>query len=91
MQNKNLGIAITVVAVLLCGLPGLLSLCAGGLVAINVLFLEGPRSDSSIGIGLICASTFLIAVPIVAGILLLRKRTPPKVVISDDEPIPPPS
>lgn len=91
MQNKNLGIALTVVAVLLCGLPGFLSLCAGGLVAINVLFLEGARSDLSIGIGLICASAFLIAIPIVTGVLLLRKREPPKLVISDDEPIPPPS
>jgi hypothetical protein len=91
MQNKNLGIAITIAAVLLCGLPGILSLCAGSLVAINVLFLEGPKSDSSIGLGLLCASAFLIVVPIVAGILTLRKRTPPKVAIPDDEPIPPPS
>ncbi len=91
MQNKNLGIAITIVTVLLCGLPGLLSLCAGSLVAINVLFLEGSRSDTSIGLGLICASAFLIAIPIVVGILIFRKRSPALVAIPDDEPIPPPN
>lgn len=91
MENKNLGIAITTVTVLLCGLPGLLSLCAGGLVAINSLFLEGPRSDLSISLGLICISGFLIVIPIVAGILIFRRQTPTKVEMSTDEPIPPPS
>ncbi len=91
MENKNIGIAITVVAVLLCGLPGLLSLCAGGIVAINSLFLEGPRNDLSLSFTLLCIGLIFLVIPIVAGILIFRKRTPTKGDIPTDEPIPPPS
>lgn len=91
MENKNLGIAITIITVLLCGLPGLLSSCAGGLVAINSLFLEGPRSDLPLSLGLLFTGLIFLAVPIVAGIFIFRKRKPSKVAIQSDEPIPPPS
>jgi hypothetical protein len=91
MENKNLGIAITLVAVLLCGLPGLLSLCAGGIVTINSLFLEGPRNDLYLSFTLLCIGLIFLVIPIVAGIITFHKRSPTKVDIPTDEPIPPPS
>jgi len=91
MENKNLGIAITVIAVLLCGLPGLLSLCVGGIVAINSLFLEGPRNDLYLSFSFLCTGLIFIVIPIVAGIFSFRKQTPTKVDVPTDEPIPPPS
>jgi hypothetical protein len=91
MKNKNFGIAITIVAVLLCGFPGLASLCLGLIVAIDRPFLGEPRSDLLVSFSLLCISVIFLAIPIVAGFINFRKRTPAKVDIPTDEPIPPPS
>ena len=91
MENKNLGIAITVVAVLLCGLPGLMSLCVGAIVAFDGPFLGEPRSDFLFSFSLLCTGLIFLIIPIVAGILTFRKRPPIKVDIPTDESIPPPS
>jgi hypothetical protein len=91
MENKNFGIAITIVAVLLCGLPGLVSLCIGLIVAIDGSFLGEPRSDLLVSFSLLCISVIFLAIPIVAGFFTFRKRTPTKMDIPTDEPIPPPS
>jgi len=91
MENKNLGIAITVVAVLLCGLPGLASLCVGAIIAFGGPFLGEPRSDLLFSLSLLCAGLIFLIIPIVAGILTFRKRTPTIVAVPSGEPIPPPS
>lgn len=91
MENKNLGIAITVVAVLLCGLPGLASLCVGAIIAFGGPFLGEPRSDLLFSLSLLCVGLIFLIIPIVAGILTFRKQNPTIVAIPTGEPIPPPS
>jgi len=91
MEKKNLGIAITVVAVLLCGLPGLISLCVGAIVAFDGPFLNEPRSDLLFSFSFLCTGLIFLVIPIVAGIFSFRKRTPTILDMPTDEPIPPPS
>jgi hypothetical protein len=82
-QNKTGAIIGTVVAALLCGCPGLLGLCWGATSAI-VSFIPGadinignssdPRTALFTGIGSLCAGIIFIAIPIVVGVLTLRKK-----------------
>lgn len=91
MENNNIGIVITVVAVLLCGLPGLASLCVGAIIAFDGPFLDEPKSDLLFSFSLLCTGLIFLAIPIVAGIFTFRKRTPSIVAIPSNEPLPPPS
>ncbi len=91
MENKNLAIALTVAAILLCGIPGLMSVCISVLVAVDGPFPDEPRAEWIMSIILLCTGIFFIAIPVVAGILTLRRRTPEKSSLPKDEPIPPPS
>jgi len=100
MENKNSktgGIIGTIVAVLLCGCPGLCILLYGVLVAfgtgtytsqINDTFGTGMM-PSWIGYVFMCVSLFMIAVPIVVGLLTLRDKKPKAPVPPSNEPLPP--
>ncbi|MFH2103804.1 MAG: hypothetical protein ABIJ39_10670 [Chloroflexota bacterium] len=85
-EKKKTGAIIgTVVAALLCGCPGLAGICLGGLSAIGS-FIPGAEinifgsSDPNIallwGIGVLCGGLIFIVIPIVVGILTLRKKRP---------------
>ncbi|MBA4379581.1 MAG: hypothetical protein C0393_02650 [Anaerolinea sp.] len=92
-KSKTGAIIGTIVAVLLCGCPGL-SLCLFGVYAATGTmpdFYSGYGNlPGWIGFVLICLSLIFIAIPIVVGVLTLRKK-PEAVVVSPDEPLPPPA
>lgn len=91
VENKNLAIAITVAAILLCGIPGLMSVCISVLVAVDGPFPDDPRAEWITSIILLCSGTLFIAIPVIVGIITLRRRPPEKPSLLKDEPIPPPS
>ena len=82
MDRKTGGIIATIATVILCGCPGLLSLCMGVALAIvglspdaNIDMFGGIDPNMAIGFGLsgICAGIIFVAIPIVVGIVTLRK------------------
>jgi len=100
MDKKTTGIIATVVATLLCGCPGLASLCWGALSAavsfvpgaqIDMFGSQEPRSALYTGIGAVCLGVVFIAIPVVVGVLTLRDKpgAPPPPPPASDEPIPP--
>lgn len=97
MDKKNTGIIATVVTAILCGCPGLLALCWGALAAVISLIpgadidiggSSDPQSALITGIGSLCVGVLFIAIPIVVGVMMLRKKPAPPVT---DEPLPPAS
>ena len=98
MDKKTTGIIATVVTVLLCGCPGLFGLCFGlislvaGLVpgsSIDMFGSNDPRSAIFTGVGTLCGGILFIAIPIVVGIVTLRKKPVPASVSGPNEPLPP--
>ncbi|MBM3144202.1 MAG: hypothetical protein FJ010_04365 [Chloroflexi bacterium] len=96
MDKKTKGIIATVAAVVLCGCPGLVGLCFGVLFAIagfvpgseiDVFGSSDPGAAITTGIVSICVSIIFIAIPIVVGFLMLRKK-PGDVIEGEVEPIP---
>lgn len=103
MENRTTAIIATVATVLLCGLPGLLSLCVGLLAAgisfipgaeIDVFGSDAPRSALFSGLGLLCLGVIGVAIPIAVAIFTLRRPPAPEPQPEpepiSDEPIPPP-
>ena len=100
-QKKKTGAVIaTIVTALLCGCPGLFGLCWGGLSAIisqipGANIDIGGSSDPSTalmwGIASLCGGIIFIAIPIVVGVLTLRKKkvTTTADVLPPNEPLPP--
>jgi hypothetical protein len=94
MDQKTTGIILTVVAVLLCGCPGLASLCAGVTFAvvsyipeaeIDIFGSSEPTSALITGIASLCIGLIFIAIPVIVGYLTLgRKRDS-----FSSEPLPP--
>ncbi len=98
-KSKTGGIIGTIAAVLLCGCPGLF-LCifgvwgATGTMPYTTTFNDytgGGMMPSGVGFALLCAALFMIAIPIVVGIMTLRDKKPKAVVPNFDEPLPPAS
>ncbi|MEW5940704.1 MAG: hypothetical protein AB1750_13630 [Chloroflexota bacterium] len=88
MNNKNTGVIATIATAVLCGCPGL-SLCLFGAITAsgNGTFNEEALSPA-VGFALICVALIFIAIPVVVGVVTLRKK--PEVPASD-EPVPPAS
>lgn len=94
MSNRTTAVIITIVAVLLCGCPGLAFLCFGVTDFIDYYALNSyiygitDKTASDIGgvVGL-CAGLLFIAITIIVSVLVLRRKkdTPPVT----NEPIPP--
>jgi len=94
MDKRTTSIILTVVAVLLCGCPGLASFCGGAMFAI-VSFIPGaeidvfgssdPQSALIFGVASLCIGIIFIAIPVIVGYLTLGRK---KDVVSD-EPLPP--
>jgi hypothetical protein len=103
MQNRTTAIILTVAAVLLCGCPGLAVCVFGGLVIFGVPFStslnNGPSTTQPLpipyGIGSLCGAVILVAIPIVVGVLTLRKKKTseaiPVDVLPPQDPLPPAS
>jgi hypothetical protein len=102
-ESKTGAIVGTVIAVLLCGCPGLLALCWGALSAI-ISFIPNanidiggsgdPNKAFGWGIASLCGGLIFIAIPVVIGILTLRKKkskVPAVEVLPPQEPLPPAS
>lgn len=96
MDKKTTGIIATVAAVLLCGCPGLVGFCLGAISVlasfvpeseIDIFGRNDPQSALTAGIVGICVGILFIAIPIVVGVLMLRKK--PTKAIAFDEPLPP--
>lgn len=90
MENKNLGIVITIVTTFLCGLPGLISICSGVVLAFSNPEFNDPVIGVFFSLSLLCTGLIFVAIPIVAAYFTFRNRSrtvkPPS-----HEPIPPPS
>ena len=91
MDKRNLGIIVTIITILLCGIPGLASLCLAALFVIGGPVFEKNSSDLFIRLSLLCIGLVSIAIPVVVGVLTLRNRASKSVKTFPDEPIPPPS
>ena len=83
MDKRTTGIVATIVAVLLCGCPGLFALCFGAISAlgsfvpganINIGGSNDPRSALILGIGALCLGIIFVAIPIVVGFVTLRNK-----------------
>ncbi len=101
MDKKTGGIIATIVAVLLCGCPGLCLLLFGAIAATGLMpyTSEFPYSSdfsnvsstvpSYLGFVGLCLALIFIAIPIVVGVLTLRNKS--EKPISFNEPLPPAS
>jgi hypothetical protein len=95
-MNRNTSIILTVVTALLCGCPGILFCISGAVTAAGLMpytaTLNGVSDQgivpSSYGFAMLCLSLILIAIPVVIGVVTLRKKPAP---VMDNEPIPPAS
>ncbi len=84
MNNRTIAIIVTVLSIILCGCPGLFSLCLGSTAALVGLtgdpkyylgFNVDYRNTLVSGLFMICLSIILIAIPFVVGLLLFRADT----------------
>jgi hypothetical protein len=92
MENRNLGIILTLVTMVLCGIPGLVSICSGIAIAFNNQNFADPAIGVFFALSLLCTGLCFAAIPVVAGFLTHRNRTQAAVEpLSRDEPIPPPN
>ncbi len=97
MENRTTAIILTVVAVLLCGCPGICACLSGGVMAINgePFYLDDYTPIPAwVGIVALCVGLLFMVIPVVVGVLTLRKK-PAESVVADlpnmDEPLPPPN
>ena len=84
MEKKNGALIATVATTVVCGLPGLCLCLFGGIFAtvgtipgadIDVMGSSDPGSAIGFGVGMICVSLILIAIPAVVGFVTLRKKS----------------
>jgi hypothetical protein len=92
MDKKTTSMIATIASVLLCGCPGIFLCLFGALTAAGqgtyTLGSDIGSLDPTVGYVLLCLSLILIAIPIVVGVVTLRKK--PEAPVSN-EPIPPAS
>jgi hypothetical protein len=94
VDKRTLGIILTLVTSLLCACPGLALCLAGGITAAGYgnyyADLQGRSGTlpTGYGFGMLCLGLLLVAIPIVIGVLMLRK---PKTAASSVDPAPPAS
>jgi len=96
MDNRNTGIIATIASVILCGCPGLF-MCFFGATSVFASMVPGadiniggntdPAAATTMGVVTLCLSLILIAIPIVVGVVTLRKK--PEVPAGPGEQIPP--
>ncbi len=83
MDKKTTAIIVTVVAMLLCGCPGLASLCGGGMFAvisfmpnadIDIFGSSNPQDALTTGIGGVCVGIVFVVIAAVAIYLVWRRN-----------------
>jgi len=114
MDKKTTGLVATIATAVLCGCPGLIVLCMGAMFAvvggipgsdIDIGGSSDPAAAIGTGIAMLCVGVIFIAIPIVVGVVTLRKKpedslvpapiveapvpAPKPVPAKDDEPLPP--
>ena len=92
MANRTTGIIITIVAVLLCGCPGLAFLCNALFALIQYFFnyqtfFDYGNSALYWGIGGICGGIIGIIIAVVVAYFMLRKKKEDTTITN--EPLPP--
>ncbi|MBI5352309.1 MAG: hypothetical protein HZB50_06685 [Chloroflexi bacterium] len=97
MDTKTKGIVATIAAVVLCGCPGLF-MCFFGATSLFASMVPGadinvggntdPTAGMAMGLVFLCISLIFIAIPIVVGFFMFRKK--PEAAITN-EPLPPAS
>lgn len=97
MNKRNTPVIATIVAAVLCGLPGLFGLCFGS-TTLLAGFMPGAQIDifgstdqasaTTLGLLVLCMSIIMIAMPVIVWFVTRRRREPPP---SDNEPLPPAS
>jgi hypothetical protein len=97
-KSKTGAIVGTIVAVVLCGCPGLVAAC-WGLASAIISFVpnanidiggsSNPNTALFVGIGSLCGGIIFIAIPVVVGLVTLRNKKPAAVPTTSDEPLPP--
>lgn len=96
MDKKTTGLIATIASALLCGCPGLFGLCMGStsLIAsvlpnadIDVFGSNDPASAATMGFVFLCLSVIFIAIPIVVGVVTLRKPKEETPAVVDVEPV----
>jgi hypothetical protein len=97
MDKKTTAIIVTVATVLCCGCPGLF-LCGFGIWGATGTmpytstvngYSQTGTTPAAVGFGMLCAALILIAIPIVTGILMFRKKPEAVVEVPPSEPLPP--
>jgi TRAP-type C4-dicarboxylate transport system permease small subunit len=100
MDKKNTGIIATIIAVILCGCPGIClgifaAITAAGVMPYTTTFNDTTNTGvvpASYGYVGLCVSVIFILIPVLIGIFTLRKKpegeipTPP---VTPSEPMPP--
>ena len=74
MGNKNAGMIATIAAVFLCGCPGLFLCLFGAITAAGKGTFNDSNLSPSVGIGLLCFSLLLVLIPVIVGLVTLRKK-----------------
>jgi hypothetical protein len=96
MDKKTTGLIATIASALICGCPGLFGLCMGStsLIAsvlpnadIDVFGSNDPASAATMGFVFLCLSVIFIAIPIVVGVVTLRKPKEETPAVVDVEPV----
>ena len=78
MDRRTTAIVATAVTAMLCGFPGLVLCLFGGFIALG----GGPMSldetyqpiNPAAGIGLLCLSLILMAIPIIVAVVTFRRK-----------------
>ena len=83
MDKRTAGIIATLVTALFCGCPGIFMCFFGAISAfasqvpgaeIDVFGSNDPSAAIGMGIGAICLGVIFVAIPIVVGIVMLRRQ-----------------
>jgi ABC-type uncharacterized transport system permease subunit len=95
MNNRNTGIIATIASALLCGCPGLFLCIFGAVTAMGVTTTElngvqGSNLPATWGYAMLCGALILILIPVVIGVVTLRKKPAP-VQTHFNDPLPPAS
>jgi hypothetical protein len=93
MDKRSGGILATVLTVVFCGIPGFCFICSAVLVPFGVIDQPGmDRNALTLALVLLgCLGLIGLIVPIVVGIVTLRRKPAAIITPEDNEPIPPPN
>jgi hypothetical protein len=87
-MNRNTSIILTVATALLCGCPGIFICLFGAITVAGQGTFNEISLSPTVGFVLLCLALIFIAIPIVVGVVTLRRKPEAPV---NNEPIPPAS